>query len=193
MNKKINIRQLMDIYIVSLKIGTFGFGGGYAVVNLMEREFVEEKKWIDKEKLVDILGISQCLPGAIALNASGFLGFSVLGIPGAVVAMLGNLTSPIIIVLALSILFQKFSSYTVVQNAFNGIRPVIIGLIFYAAYKIGKASLPDKVCVLIAIGAFIGALFFGVHPILLIILGAVMGITINYMKVRNINKIRKNL
>lgn len=177
-----NLKFLLEIYITFLKLGTFGFGGGFALVNLMEKEIVEEKKWMEKEKLIDVFGISQCLPGAIALNSSGFVGYSIAKIPGAMAAMLGNITSPIIIVLTMSILFQKFSSYAVVQQAFNGIRPAIIGLIAFAAYNVGKASLKDGICVAISLSAFIGVLFLELHPILLIIMGAVAGVGITYLK-----------
>jgi chromate transporter len=177
-----NLKFLLEIYITFLKLGTFGFGGGFALVNLMEKEIVEEKKWMEKEKLIDVFGISQCLPGAIALNSSGFVGYSIAKIPGAVAAMIGNITSPIIIVLTMTILFQKFSSYAVVQHAFNGIRPAIIGLITFAAYTVGKTSLKDGICVLISLFAFIGVLFFKLHPILLIIMGAVAGVGITYLK-----------
>jgi chromate transporter len=182
-NKRGNsMRFLLEIYVTFLKLGTFGFGGGFALVNLMEKEIVEEKKWMEKEKLIDVFGISQCLPGAIALNSSGFVGYSIAKVPGAMAAILGNITSPVIIVLTMSILFQKFSSYAVVQHAFNGIRPAIIGLIVFAAYNVGKTSLKDGICVAISLAAFIGVLFLKLHPILLIIMGAVAGVGITNIK-----------
>lgn len=182
--KKNKLKLLWEIYVTFLKLGTFGFGGGYSLIPLIEREIVENKKWIDKERLVDTFAVAECLPGAIALNASGFVGYSIAGVPGAIAAMLGNLTSPVLIVLTLAIMFQKFSTYTVVQNAFNGIRPAIIGLIAYAAYKIGKTSLKDKICIVIAIAAFVGVLFLHLHPIFLIILGAALGIGVMQIKER---------
>lgn len=180
--KKNKLKFLLEIYYTFLKLGTFGFGGGYSLIPLIEREIVENKKWIDKERLIDTFAVAECLPGAIALNASGFVGYSIAKVPGALAAMFGNLTSPVIIVLTLSIAFQKFSSYPVVKQAFNGIRPAIIGLIAYSAYKIGKTSLKDAICVFISIFAFVGVLFLHLHPILLILLGAVAGISLTYMK-----------
>jgi chromate transporter len=188
---KSKLKLLMEIYYTFLKLGTFGFGGGYSLIPLIEREIVENKKWIDKERLIDTFAVSECLPGAIALNASGFVGYSIAGVQGAMAAMLGNLTSPVLIVLTLAIAFQKFSSYDVVQNAFNGIRPAIIALIAYAAYKIGKTAIKDSACIAIATFAFLGVLFLDLHPILLIIMGAIAGIGITSLKERLI--IRKNL
>jgi chromate transporter len=182
--EKNKLKLLIEIYYTFLKLGTFGFGGGYSLIPLIEREIVENKKWIDKEHLIDTFAVAECLPGAIALNASGFVGYSIAKVPGAIAAMLGNITSPIAIVLTLSIMFAKFSSYPVVQSAFNGIRPAIIGLIAYSGYKIGKTSLKDATCFVIAICAFVGVLFLHLHPILLILSGAAAGIILSNLKER---------
>lgn len=180
--KKNKLALLIEIYIIFLKLGTFGFGGGFALVTLMEKKIVDGKKWMNRKNLIDVFGISQCLPGAIALNSSGFVGYSIAKIPGALVAMLGNITSPVIIVLTLSILFEKFSSYAIVQHAFNGIRPAIIGLIAYSAYIFGKTALKDWISSLIAVAAFIGVLLLNLHPILLIIMGAFTEIILTNIK-----------
>jgi chromate transporter len=195
MNSKLeknNIKLLWEIYVTFLKLGTFGFGGGYSLIPLIEREIVENKKWISKEDLIDSFAVAECLPGAIALNASGFVGYSVAKVPGAIFAMFGNLTSPVVIVLTLSILFASFSSYEIVQNAFNGVRPAIIGLITYSAYKIGKTALKDTTCFVIAILTFIGVLFLNLHPILLILCGAISGFVLtNIKQKKNIIKLSK--
>jgi chromate transporter len=179
-----NERQklLLEIYISFLKLGCFGFGGGYSMIPLIEREVVEEKKWVDKEKIVDIFAVAGSLPGAAALNSSAFVGYSVTGIPGAIAALVGNVTPSVIIVLTLSILFVKYSTYHVVKAAFQGIYPVIIGLILYAAYKFRKTAILDVAGVVIATVSFIGALFLHLEPIPLIIAGAVAGLCISYLK-----------
>lgn len=120
------------------------------MIPLIEREVVEKKRWVEKEKIVDIFAVAESLPGATALNTSAFVGYSVAGIPGAIFALLGNMTPSIIIVLTLSILFIKFSTYTAVKAAFKGIYPVIVGLIAYASYKIGKTAIKDRTGVIIA-------------------------------------------
>lgn len=174
-NKKL---LLMDIYITFLKLGAFSFGGGYAMIPLIEREVVVNKKWIDKEKIVDVFSVSESLPGAIALNSSAFVGYTVAGIPGAVAALLGNLTPSGIIVLLLSILISSVGSNPSISVVFNGIRPAIVGLIAYAAVKIGKTAIKDYITVVIMIVAFIGALFFKIAPITLIVFGAISGIVV---------------
>ncbi|HEY8500708.1 MAG TPA: chromate transporter [Clostridia bacterium] len=182
--KKNRLRLLADIYFTFLKLGSVSFGGGYAMLSLIEREVVKEKKWVDKEKIIDIFAVSESLPGAIALNSSAFVGYSIAGIPGAVAALLGNLTSPVIIVLTLMIIFANIKDYPAVQSAFRGIFPTIAGLILYAAYKIGKTAVIDYSTAIIVIASFCAAVFLNVAPIPLIISGAVIGISL--MCIRNV-------
>jgi chromate transporter len=180
MNNK--LKFLIEIYISFLKLGCVGFGGGYSMIPLIEREVVEEKKWVDKEKIVDIFAVAESLPGATALNSSAFVGYSVAGIPGAIAALLGNMTPSVIIVLTMSVVFVKYSTYPGVRAAFRGIYPVILGLIAYAAYKIGKTAIRDAIGIVIAALAFAGAVFLHLEPIPLIIAGAAAGIAINHIK-----------
>lgn len=175
-------KQLSEIYISFFKLGCVGFGGGYSMIPLIEREVVEEKKWVGKEKIVDVFAVSESLPGATALNTSAFVGYSVAGIPGAIAALLGNMTPSVVIVLVLSTLFAKFSSYPAVKSAFKGIYPVIVGLVSYAAYKIGKTAIKDLTGLIIAVLAFCGSLFFNLEPIPLIISGAAAGLAINSVR-----------
>jgi chromate transporter len=181
--KNNKLKLLIEIYISFLKLGCVGFGGGYSMIPLIEREVVEEKKWVDKEKIVDIFAVAESLPGATALNSSAFVGYSVAGVPGAIAALLGNMMPSVIIVLIMSTIFVKYSTYPGVRAAFRGIYPVILGLITYAAYKIGKTAIRDVIGIIIAVLAFIGALFLHLEPIPLIIAGAAAGITISYVKV----------
>lgn len=152
------------------------------MIPLIEREVVENKKWVEKEKIVDIFAVSESLPGAIALNASTFVGFSVAGFRGALAALLGNVTPSIAIVLTLSALFSRYSSNPLVKAAFRGIYPVIVGLIIYAAYKIGKTALKDGIGFIIAIATLIGSLYFKIEPIPLIVAGAMAGIVISSIR-----------
>lgn len=184
-----HLKLLGQIYYTFFKLGCFSLGGGYAMIPLIEREVVEEKNWVDKERIIDIFAVAESMPGAIALNSSGFVGYSIDGIAGAIAALLGNLTPPLVIVLTLSVLFATFGSNPTVQAAFFGIRPAIIGLISYAAYKIGKTAIKDIICVAIMVLAFCGVLFLHIHPIVAIIFGATVGIILtsmeNVMHIRN--------
>lgn len=172
------MKILFEIYITFLKLGSMSFGGGYAMLSLMEREVVEEKKWVDKEKIVDIFAVAESLPGAIALNSSAFVGFSIAGISGAVTALVGNLSSPVAIVLALSLIYNQIKDLPVVVSAFTGIYPAIVGLILYAAYKIGKTAIKDSAGIVISLAAFSLATFLHQPPIPLILSGALSGLAL---------------
>lgn len=182
MSQKNNIKKLANIYLTFLKLGSVSFGGGYAMLSLMEREIVEDKKWIDKEKIVDVFAVSESLPGAIALNSSAFVGFSIAGIPGAVCALLGNLTPSVIVMTILSAVFLQFSDNAIVNSAFNGIRPVIVGLILYAAYKIGKIAIKDIYSILITCIALLFSLIFHNSVIFVIIGGITLGLVVYYIR-----------
>lgn len=173
---------LMEIFVTFFKLGCISFGGGYSMIPLIEREAVEEKKWVDKEKIVDIFAVAESLPGAIALNSSAFVGFSVCGIPGAIAALLGNMTPSVVIILSLSVIFDKIKDNSYVISAFRGIKPAIIGLISYAAYKIGKTAIKDPLCIAIAILSFVCAIILHIEPVKIIISGALLGILLTYIK-----------
>lgn len=182
MKKKINLKLLSDLYLTFFKLGSVSFGGGYSMIPLIEREAVDEKKWVEKEQIVDIFAVSESLPGSIGLNSSGFIGFYVGGIPGAISALLGNMSPCIIIVLLLSMIFEKVSNNPYVISAFKGIYPVIVGLISYAAYKIGKTALTDLTTIIILALSFTAVFFLKLDPVTVIISGAVLGICISSFK-----------
>lgn len=122
------------------------------------------------------------MPGAIGLNASALVGYNVAGLLGAIAAIMGNLSPSVGIVLILSVLFTKVGSYPEVQAAFYGLRPAIIALITFSAYKIGRAAIKDLYCIMILITAFSGMMFTQVDPIIIIVLGAFAGIAGAYLK-----------
>lgn len=179
---KNKLKLLIQIYISFFKLGAVSFGGGYSMIPLIEREVVDNKKWVEKEKIVDIFAVAESLPGAIALNASTFVGYAVAGIPGAIAALLGNVTPSVTIVITLSALFSKLSAYPVVKSIFKAIYPVIVGLILYAAYKISKTAVKDFTGLIIAAAAFAVSMFLHMDPIPVIIAGIVGGLAINWIK-----------
>lgn len=194
--KRYNIKLLTEIYITFFKIGCVSFGGGYAMIPLIERE-ITAKNWVEKEDFADIFTVSGSLPGAIGLNSSAFAGFAVAGKSGAVAALLGSLTPSVIIMLALSALYMKISALEVVKSAFKGIFPIIVGMILYAAFRIGKVSVKDIPTAILAFAAFILSLMFGLEPLPLILTGAVCGIIITRINLlleakRKLNESRKD-
>jgi chromate transporter len=187
---KNSLKLLIEIYITFFKLGSISFGGGYSMIPLIEHEVVDEKKWLDKDKIIDVFAISQSIPGAIAMNASGFVGYSIAGIPGAIAAMIGNVTPSVVIVLTLVAVFSKISTYPIVKAAFRGVYPVIVSMIAFAAYKIGKTAIQDLICAGIAIIAFGLILFLNFDPIVVIILSAAAGLILAL--VNHFQRFKKN-
>lgn len=175
--------SLLEIFSVFFKLGSISFGGGYAMVPLIEHEIVEMRHWMDHKKIIDVFAVAGSLPGALGLNAAALVGYNIAGISGALAATIGNLTPSVIIVLSLSILFTKFSTNAFIQSAFGGIRPAVLAIIIFAAYKIGKVVLTDRKSLMIALLAF-GGMLIHIHPFLLIAFGAIAGLWIHAVRVK---------
>ncbi len=152
------------------------------MIPLIEREVVEKKKWVDKEIIVDIFAVSESLPGAIALNSSAFVGYSICGIPGTVAALLGNFTPSMLIVLTLVALFEQISSNPVIKSALKGVYATIVGLICYAGYKIGKTALKDKLSIVIMLTALVLTTLLSIKPIPIILGGVILGAILSSVK-----------
>lgn len=147
---KNKLAKLIKIYVTFFKIGAISFGGGYAMLPVIEREIVTKNHWVDKKKMTDIFAVAGSLPGAIALNASTFTGYAVAKVPGAVIALIGNLTPSFFIVIVLSKLLIRFGDLQAVDSALRGIAPVVGALILYASYKIAKRTVIDRSTLVIA-------------------------------------------
>lgn len=177
-----NKKQLWELFWVFFKMSPVTFGGGYAMIPIIEREVVFHKKWLNMDDVSDTLALAGTAPGAIAVNSSIFIGFRVAGIMGAIAAMLGALIPTFVIVVTLGSLYLYFQDNTIVNAAFKGIGGAIVALITYAAIKISKTAIMDKSTAVLAIVMFIGMLVFQLHPLLVIFLGALSGIVIIKIK-----------
>lgn len=173
--KRLNARETLHMFWVFFRIGAFTIGGGYAMLPLMEREFVEKQKWISAEDMVDVIALVQSLPGVIAINTSIFLGYKLGGIPGAIVAAAGMVVPSIIIILAVAVLLINVQDSVYAQRAFAGVRAGVAALIGIAAAKLGKRAIRDAWGIALAVAAFIAIVFFDVHAIYVILAGAVIG------------------
>jgi chromate transporter len=183
--RKITLKFLYEIFMIFFKISPITFGGGFAMIPIMEEEIVHKKKWIGKENLVDIFAVSQSLPGAIAVNSATFVGYQIGGIPGAFAALFGIVIPTFIIIILLGALLGSFQHNIHVQAALQGIRPVVVALIASAAFKMSRVSIVDKTCLAISMVCILSLLLFkSLNLILVIFLGAVVGITI--VKVKSI-------
>ncbi|WBW98727.1 chromate transporter [Oceanirhabdus sp. W0125-5] len=166
---------LLKLFLVFWKIGTFAFGGGMAMLPLIEREVVTNYHWISKETFIDIIGISQMTPGPIAINSATFVGFTSAGIVGALAATSGVVLTSFILVSVLHHFVSKFKDSKLLKASLLGMRPAIIALIFSVFIKLSYTSYRDITGFIIAsISLFL--LFKKTHPILVILISATLGI-----------------
>lgn len=171
-----DIRLLAALFLSFLRIGPATFGGGYAVVPLIEREVVGKRKWLEGRDLADMLAIAGAAPGAMGINSAMLIGYRVAGAAGAVSALLGILLPTFLIVLGLFVFFLHVQDHPKVQAAFVSIRATIVALIVYACYKIGRTALVDAATWLIAGAAVLALLLAGWSPFVVILGGGAAGL-----------------
>ena len=131
-------KDYLSLFLTMLKIGLFTFGGGYAMIALLENEFVAKKKWIEKDEFLDVAAIAESTPGPIAINAATYIGFKNAGIVGSIIATLGICIPSFVIIYAISLFFDAFLSLTLVAYAFKGIQICVVYLILSAGLKMLK-------------------------------------------------------
>ena len=132
------IKGYLSLFLTMMKIGLFTFGGGYAMIAMLENEFVEKKKWLDKDEFLDIAAIAESTPGPIAINAATYIGYKNSGIIGSMIATLGICIPSFVIIYAISLFFDAFLSFTLVAYAFKGIQICVVYLILTAGLKMLK-------------------------------------------------------
>ena len=172
------LKLCLQLFLVFARIGAFTFGGGYAMLPLLQKEVVEKRGWATEEELMDYYAIGQCTPGVIAVNTATFIGFKKKSIPGAICATLGVIFPSIIIILVLAAFLNHFAEYEVVKHAFNGIRIAVCAIVAVSIAKLAKKGLVDVVTVGILIAAFCATFFFKISSIFIVIGAAVVGILV---------------
>ncbi|WP_142415143.1 chromate transporter [Hathewaya massiliensis] len=167
---------LLKIFLTFFKIGLFSFGGGYAMLPLIQEEVVTINKWLTANEFIDIVAISQVTPGPIAINSATYVGYKASGILGSISATLGVSLPSIIIMLIISKFFFAFKNNDYMEKAFKGLRPCTVGLIAAAAILVAKSAFIDYKSILIFSGAFIASYKYKLDPILLTCIAAILGI-----------------
>lgn len=147
------MKKYVELFLTMLKIGLFTFGGGYAMIALLENEFVEKKKYIEKDEFLDMVAIAESTPGPIAINAATYLGYKKLGFLGSLTATVGVIIPSFMIIFAISLFFDSFLSFKLVEYAFRGIQVCVIYLIFSAGIKMLKSMKKTvfSVCIVLAV------------------------------------------
>lgn len=178
------MQELWQLFSTFARIGLFTFGGGYAMLPLLQREVVERHGWATEEALMDYFAIGQCTPGVIAVNVSTFIGYRRRGISGSIFATLGVIFPSLIIITVIAMFLQNFAHYPAVVHAFNGIRACVCVLIFNAVFKIAKRSLVDGFALVIFIAVAGLSLFKLVPPVLLVLAAGLIGVVINMLRAK---------
>lgn len=167
----------LQLFWVYLKIGFFGFGGGYAIISLIEYEVVQHHGWLTSSQFTDIIAISQMTPGPIAINSATYVGYEATGnVWGSLIATTAICLPAFVLMILAYKLLQRYKNTNIIQGAFLGIRPVVVGLIAAAALSLmNENTIVDVWSIVILIVSFIGGYFLKWHPILIIVGAGVLG------------------
>lgn len=168
--------ELWELFTMFFRVGAFTFGGGYAMLPIIQKEVVEKKEWSTNEEIIDCFAIGQCTPGVIAVNTATFIGYKKKGVIGGLVATIGVVLPSLIIITIITVFFKQFQHYKIVQYAFGGIRVGVIALIANTVFKMFKQVVINWVCIAIFIAAFIFTAFTDFSPIIMIVASALVGI-----------------
>lgn len=176
------MKTLIQLFLVFARIGGFTFGGGYAMLPMLQREIVEKKGWATSDELMDYFAIGQCTPGIIAVNTSTFVGYKIKGVIGGIVATLGMIFPSMVIITVIAAFLQNFQDYEVVKWAFGGIRAAVVALILSAIIKLGKKSVVDIATAIIFVAVTALSIFTDLSPAIFVIFAGVCGIVIKGCK-----------
>lgn len=172
------MKQLWALFFTFAKIGVMTFGGGMAMLPILQREVVEDRGWASDEQMMDYFAIGQCTPGIIAINVATFIGYKQKGVAGAVFATLGMVFPSLVIIMAIAAFLNAFSQFEAVKHAFAGIRVCVCVLILNAVLKLLKSSVIDKITLVIFLAATVLMLIIDLSPIIFVLAAALIGIAV---------------
>ncbi len=184
MKKKKKMPELLELFLTFSRVGALTFGGGMAMIPIMQREIVDHHGWATDQEMMDWLAISQCTPGVIAINVSTFVGQKRRGILGGIVATLGMVFPSLVIIILVAMALQNFAELPVVRDAFAGIRVCVSVLIFNAAYKLRKNAVVDVWTWIIFLLVLLASLFTDLSPVIFVLVAAAFGILIKTWEAR---------
>ncbi len=173
------MKELWALFASFARIGGFTFGGGYAMLPMLQKEVVEKHQWATEDEVLDYFAIGQCTPGIIFVNTATFIGYKQKGVAGAVAATVGSVFPSVCIVMLIAAVLNNFAELPVVQHAFAGIRVVVSVLIINAVVGMWKKSMKDKLCIGIAAAAFLASAILDVSPVWIVLAAAVLGIAVS--------------
>ena len=176
--------NLLPLFLSFAKVGVMTFGGGYAMIPILEREIVDKQGWASSEELMDYYAVGQCTPGVIAVNTATFIGYKVAGVPGGIIATLGIVFPSLVIITIIAGILTSFSDLPAVKSAFAAVRVCVCVLIFNAVVKLWKGAVKDKAALCLFLAVFLLSLFFDLSPVVFVLFCAAAGILLTGMGVR---------
>lgn len=179
-----NIKELWKLFAAFFKIGILTFGGGYAMLPMIEREVVVKHKWVTMEEVMDYFAISQCTPGVIAVNTATFIGHKNKGILGGIFATIGVVTPSVILISLIATVLNSFYEISQVRAAFQGIGVAVCAILVQAVLKICKSGIVDWFTVIIALAAFLISVLLNISTIVIIVAAGIAGVIFKTLKER---------
>ena len=173
---KEKLKRMWQLFVTFFKIGGFTFGGGYAMIPLIQKEAVEKHKWVTDDDILEIIAIAESTPGPIAINSATFVGYRTCGVLGAACATFGVVLPSFVVILAISYVLKEFQNIRAVQYAFNGIRAGVLALLFKALWSMFKKSPRGWAAYVVMAGAFVATAFLDINVLYVVIACAVFGL-----------------
>ena len=174
------MKKLWELFVSFFKIGLFTFGGGYAMLPMLQREIVEKHQWVTDDEVLDYYAIGQCTPGVIAVNTATFVGTKLGGAIGGAVATLAVILPSIIIITIISTVLQNFASYAVVQHAFAGIRVAVAALVVISVWKLYKKGVKGALGNGIFAASLLLVVLFSLSPVWVVLVSLLLGVILTW-------------
>ena len=178
------MKLLWQLFLAFARVGAMTFGGGYAMIPILEREIVDRHGWATEEELMDYYAVGQCTPGVIAVNTATFIGYKTAGTLGGIVATLGVVFPSVVIITVIAGILTSFAEVPMVKSAFAGIRVCVCVLIFNAVLKLWKKAVVDKATLVLFLGVFLLSAFLDISPVIFVVFCAAAGILLTRWGVR---------
>lgn len=178
-------RHLLTMFVSFFKIGCFTFGGGYAMIPIIQKEVIDKRHWVEKEEFINLLAVAQSAPGPMAVNVSIMVGYKIFHTRGAVAAFLGTVLPSFIILLVVAIFFSRIYKDPVVNSIFKGMRPAVVALILQPVFEFAKGLKYWEYGVFIIIAV---AIWLKISPVWFIAGGIVAGVAYTYWKTKHVSR-----
>ena len=178
------MKILVELFVAFARVGAMTFGGGYAMLPIIEREIVDKRHWAELDEIMDYYAVGQCTPGVIAVNTATFIGYKLAGVSGGIAATLGVIFPSLIIITAIASVLTAFADVPAVKSAFVGIRVCVCVLIFNSVLKLYKKAIVDKASFTMFVLVFLLAAILDVSPVVFVIICALTGILLTRLGVR---------